>query len=261
LRVHRGGGWGWGGAAAAARGAGCMWAQQPRAPPKGACKAAPPEGARSAAPPAPHLTLGCARAPLRPPGSVRAYFKGNGTNALKVRASKGSRATEAGGHFALEQQPRIAAPAWAGVMPQPQQPGLTPHPLPSTLALEPVPTPLRLPAPRRPLPFPPFQIAPETSIKLTLNDWLKHHMGKDHREISPWERVLCGGVSGAVGQVRTAASRRLQAPAPLAACASGRAGATCTARLGRLPRAAAAGGTASQGGCAPGTTDGGHYRR
>jgi hypothetical protein len=47
-----------------------------------------------------------------------------------------------------------------------------------------------------------LQIAPETSIKLTLNDWLKHHIGKDHRDISPWERVACGGLSGAVGQVR-----------------------------------------------------------
>lgn len=46
------------------------------------------------------------------------------------------------------------------------------------------------------------QIAPETSIKLALNDWLKHHIVKDPRDIAPWERVLIGGVSGAVGQVR-----------------------------------------------------------
>lgn len=45
-----------------------------------------------------------------------------------------------------------------------------------------------------------LKIAPETSIKLALNDWLKHHIRKDHRDIAPWERVACGGVSGAVGQ-------------------------------------------------------------
>ncbi|KAI8465084.1 MAG: mitochondrial substrate carrier [Monoraphidium minutum] len=73
-----------------------------------------------------HLTLRQGMTIMASEGSVRAYFKGNGTNALKI--------------------------------------------------------------------------APETAIKLSLNDWLKHHMGKDHRDIAPWERVLCGGVSGAVGQ-------------------------------------------------------------
>ena len=46
------------------------------------------------------------------------------------------------------------------------------------------------------------QIAPETAIKLTLNDWLKHNMLSDPHDISPWQRLVFGGVSGAVGQVR-----------------------------------------------------------
>ena len=46
-----------------------------------------------------------------------------------------------------------------------------------------------------------LKIAPETSIKLALNDWLKHHAGRDDpRDLAAWQRVLIGGVSGAVGQ-------------------------------------------------------------
>lgn len=46
-----------------------------------------------------------------------------------------------------------------------------------------------------------LKIAPETSIKLGLNDYLRHHIHADTDAVAPWERMLCGGVSGAVGQV------------------------------------------------------------
>lgn len=45
-----------------------------------------------------------------------------------------------------------------------------------------------------------LKIAPETSIKLGLNDYLRHHIHADTDSVAPWERMLCGGISGAVGQ-------------------------------------------------------------
>lgn len=47
-----------------------------------------------------------------------------------------------------------------------------------------------------------LKIAPETSIKLGLNDYLRRNIHADTEAVAPWERMLCGGVSGAVGQVR-----------------------------------------------------------
>eukprot|EP00882_Tetradesmus_deserticola_P029422 GHRQ01032956.1.p1 GENE.GHRQ01032956.1~~GHRQ01032956.1.p1 ORF type:complete len:211 (+),score=51.66 GHRQ01032956.1:282-914(+) len=47
-----------------------------------------------------------------------------------------------------------------------------------------------------------LKIAPETSIKLALNDHMRHSIQSDGAEITPWQRMVCGGVSGAVGQVR-----------------------------------------------------------
>jgi solute carrier family 25 phosphate transporter 23/24/25/41 len=49
-----------------------------------------------------------------------------------------------------------------------------------------------------------LKIAPETSIKLALNDHMRHSIQGDGAEITPWQRMVCGGVSGAVGQVRCA---------------------------------------------------------
>ncbi len=46
-----------------------------------------------------------------------------------------------------------------------------------------------------------LKIAPETSIKLTLNDRLKRHVCSSDEIITPLERMVCGGVSGAVAQV------------------------------------------------------------
>lgn len=45
-----------------------------------------------------------------------------------------------------------------------------------------------------------LKIAPETSIKLALNDYLRHNLQADGAEITPWQRMVCGGLSGAVGQ-------------------------------------------------------------
>lgn len=45
-----------------------------------------------------------------------------------------------------------------------------------------------------------LKIAPETSIKLGLNDHLKRVIPRDLSDISPLERIACGGLSGAVGQ-------------------------------------------------------------
>ncbi|WIA17421.1 hypothetical protein OEZ85_014273 [Tetradesmus obliquus] len=45
-----------------------------------------------------------------------------------------------------------------------------------------------------------LKIAPETSIKLALNDHMRHSLQGDGAEITPWQRMVCGGVSGAVGQ-------------------------------------------------------------
>jgi solute carrier family 25 phosphate transporter 23/24/25/41 len=46
-----------------------------------------------------------------------------------------------------------------------------------------------------------FKIAPETALKLTLNDKLKHAVARDPEHIQPLERFLFGGMSGAVAQV------------------------------------------------------------
>ena len=59
-----------------------------------------------------------------------------------------------------------------------------------------------------------LKIAPETSIKLGLNDHLKRVIPRDLSDISPLERIACGGLSGAVGQVR--GWRRLEMTAWLA---------------------------------------------
>lgn len=61
-----------------------------------------------------------------------------------------------------------------------------------------------------------LKIAPETSIKLGLNDYLRHHIHADTDAVAPWERMLCGGVSGAVGQVGPLRDRE-----PTYACHSG----------------------------------------
>eukprot|EP00878_Enallax_costatus_P010030 GHUV01010469.1.p1 GENE.GHUV01010469.1~~GHUV01010469.1.p1 ORF type:complete len:213 (+),score=50.42 GHUV01010469.1:937-1575(+) len=45
-----------------------------------------------------------------------------------------------------------------------------------------------------------LKIAPETSIKLALNDHLRHAIHADAADVTPWERMVCGGISGAVGQ-------------------------------------------------------------
>jgi hypothetical protein len=48
-----------------------------------------------------------------------------------------------------------------------------------------------------------LKIAPETSIKLALNDYLKREIvqAQPGEPISPLQRLLCGGLAGAVGQV------------------------------------------------------------
>lgn len=45
-----------------------------------------------------------------------------------------------------------------------------------------------------------LKIAPETSIKLALNDHLRHNIHGDPADVRAWERMVCGGISGAVGQ-------------------------------------------------------------
>ena len=47
-----------------------------------------------------------------------------------------------------------------------------------------------------------FKIAPETAMKLTLNDRFKHVFARDPDHIRPEERLLSGGMAGAVAQVR-----------------------------------------------------------
>lgn len=54
-----------------------------------------------------------------------------------------------------------------------------------------------------------LKIAPETSIKLGLNDYLRHHIHAETDSVAPWERMLCGGISGAVGQVGERAPQTL----------------------------------------------------
>lgn len=45
------------------------------------------------------------------------------------------------------------------------------------------------------------KIAPETALKLTLNDTLKQVFARDPENIRPSERFVCGGVAGALAQV------------------------------------------------------------
>jgi solute carrier family 25 phosphate transporter 23/24/25/41 len=47
-----------------------------------------------------------------------------------------------------------------------------------------------------------IKIAPETAGKLTLNDIFKHAIARDPDHIRPMERVISGGLAGAVAQVR-----------------------------------------------------------
>jgi solute carrier family 25 phosphate transporter 23/24/25/41 len=46
-----------------------------------------------------------------------------------------------------------------------------------------------------------IKIAPETAIKLTLNDQLKAYLMSDPKHPSPLERMAVGGIAGAVAQV------------------------------------------------------------
>lgn len=46
------------------------------------------------------------------------------------------------------------------------------------------------------------KIAPETALKLTLNDTLKQVFAHDPENIRASERFVCGGVAGALAQVR-----------------------------------------------------------
>lgn len=44
------------------------------------------------------------------------------------------------------------------------------------------------------------KIAPETAMRLTFNDVIKHMVVADPDEITPWQRMLSGGLAGAVAQ-------------------------------------------------------------
>ena len=47
-----------------------------------------------------------------------------------------------------------------------------------------------------------IKIAPETALRLTLNDRIKAVVAKNHLErITPMERMACGGLAGASAQV------------------------------------------------------------
>lgn len=46
-----------------------------------------------------------------------------------------------------------------------------------------------------------LKIAPETALKLTLNDKLKQLLARDPNHIKPWERLVSGGVAGGVAQL------------------------------------------------------------
>ena len=46
-----------------------------------------------------------------------------------------------------------------------------------------------------------IKIAPETAMKLTLNDRFKNIIAKDPEQIQPSERMVAGGLAGAVAQV------------------------------------------------------------
>lgn len=49
------------------------------------------------------------------------------------------------------------------------------------------------------------KIAPETALRLTMNDRIKAVVAKNHLErITPWERMACGGLAGASAQVFSA---------------------------------------------------------
>ncbi len=51
------------------------------------------------------------------------------------------------------------------------------------------------------------KIAPETAIKLTCNDIVKHMICPDVDEITPVQRMLSGAISGALAQVCAFAGR------------------------------------------------------
>ena len=46
-----------------------------------------------------------------------------------------------------------------------------------------------------------LKIAPETALKLTLNDKLKQLVANDPNHIKPWERLVSGGVAGGFAQL------------------------------------------------------------
>lgn len=51
------------------------------------------------------------------------------------------------------------------------------------------------------------KIAPETALKLTLNDVFKAVLAKDPDHMQPWQRMAAGGLAGAVAQVRFEGNR------------------------------------------------------
>ncbi len=50
------------------------------------------------------------------------------------------------------------------------------------------------------------KIAPETAMKLTLNDTIRHAIAADPNHVRVEERVLSGGLAGAIAQVRCGGS-------------------------------------------------------
>lgn len=46
-----------------------------------------------------------------------------------------------------------------------------------------------------------LKIAPETAIKLATTDSLKAYIVQDPEQIHPSERIICGGIAGAIAQV------------------------------------------------------------
>ena len=46
-----------------------------------------------------------------------------------------------------------------------------------------------------------LKIAPETALKLTLNDKLKQLVARDPNHIQPWERLVSGGFAGSIAQL------------------------------------------------------------
>lgn len=46
-----------------------------------------------------------------------------------------------------------------------------------------------------------LKIAPETAIKLAATDSLKTYIVQDPEQIHPSERIICGGIAGAIAQV------------------------------------------------------------